>query len=176
MKKSLLGLLCVSACCLAGCGKGLTTEEACKFADDNWVTGEAAVKENVECRAVIKCKKATGIFEKAKGEDTDKTEKVTAVASNSIYVATIGQSGYKFSTFAGKLYADMDIDIKEMFDELKLVPADAIKGSATSSMVFNKEGFLISQEEKFDFSVDYKAGGISIKGELAGFEKITYSL
>ena len=176
MKKSLLGLLCVSACCLAGCGKGLTTEEACKFADDNFATGEKAVKKDVECKTVSKVNKATGVLEDYKTDDFEETEKVDAYAASSLIIAALGAEGYKFSTFAGKLYADATLDVKDIFPALKLVPSEYIKGSATSSYVYNKEGFVLSQEEKVDISVDYNAGGVSIKGELSAYGKVSYSI
>ena len=176
MKKSLIGLLCVSACCLAGCGKGLTVEEACKFADEHWVKGEEATKKDVDCRTVIKIKKATGIFEDSKDENSDKTEKKTVKASSSVALTTLAGTGYKFSTFFGKLYADADLDLKEIFEVLKLVPTEYIKGSATSTLVFNKDGFVVSDVTKYSVSVDYDKSGASLKGSLSAVSKITYSL
>lgn len=176
MKKSLLGLLCVSACCLAGCGKSISTEEACKMADENWVTGEAAVKKDVEVKTVAKIKKATGVFEDVKQDDVEKTVKETVYAASSEEVAALGLEGYKFSTFAGKLYAECEISIKDMYEFLKLVPSEYIKGEAKSSYVFNKEGFLISVEDKIDVSVEYKAGGVSIEGKLSGYTEVTYNI
>lgn len=178
MKKSLIGLLCVSACCLAGCGKGLTTEEACKFADDNWVTGEAAVKKDVKVKSVVKVKKATGVFEKLGVEDEEDEDTTTVTAANSTYIAALGAEGYEFSTFLGKLYADYELDSKELAKEFDMDNIDSkyFEGEGSGHMVFNKEGFLVKEETKMEFSINYVEGILNIVGELSVSATVTYSL
>lgn len=181
MKKSLIGLLCVSACCLAGCGKGLTVEEACKFADDNWVkiTDEKGSKEDVKFKSVTKVKKATGFFEKLGLKDEDVEEKVTAYVCSSLDVAAYGVEGYEFSTFLGKLYADLKLDSKKLLESLEMegVPEDAIKGSGSGHVEWNKEGFLVKEEMKSDFSINYTLPIIGeVKGELSVTQVTTFSL
>jgi len=176
MKKSLLGLLCVSACALAGCGKSLSTEDACKFADEHWVTGEKAYKENVEYKDVSKVKKATGIFENA-AKDSEKSGTTYCVASSSVSIYALGESGYKFSTFAGKLYADCELSKKDLIKALGVeVDEKYVDGSGSDHYVYNKEGFLIKHESKMEFSVEFKESIFNIVGEISVVETITYSI
>ena len=181
MKKvGLFSLLAVSACALAGCGKGLSTEEAVKFASDNFAKGEAAIKEDVEVKTVAKVSKATGFFADDLGMKKDSkedTEKTTVLAVSTEEIAVIGASGYKFSTFAGKLYADLDLTLEDLMDELGLesVPKDALKGEGSESYVWNKEGFPVSYETKYDVEINTKILGKEVKGAFVASMKVTYS-
>ena len=181
MKKvGLFSLLAVSACALAGCGKGLSKEEAVKFAEDNFATGAAGIKEDIKFKRVVKVNTATGLFEAFKGDEEIKEDKMAVVAENAIGIALLADDGYKFSTFAGKLYADKDLDGAELIEEMLSIKVDSkdVSGKSSEHYVYNKEGFELSYKGEYNLKFNYKSilTGEEVKSELKSSIEVTYSI
>ena len=98
-------------------------------------------------------------------EDEEDEDTTTVTAANSTYIAALGAEGYEFSTFLGKLYADYELDSKELAKEFDMDNIDSkyFEGEGSGHMVFNKEGFLLKEETKMEFSVNYVEGILNIE-------------